>query len=785
VTIEQPDYVFFDLDPFEPAAYPEVLAVARMVKVLCERLGLTAYPKTSGATGMQIYVPIAPGFSYEETRALVGSLGQLMRQADPAHITMEWEVRKRTGKVFVDHNMNRVGANISAAWSMRPEPGATVSTPVTWDEVEDGAVRASDFTIRTIWDRIATVGDPFRPVVDGPYQDLSPALESLGIERVPPPSPNGASPDGDGTADGPAKATARAQAAGNRRSKDDETIARSKDPNLRTYLKKRSFGDEGTPEPEGGGPSAGGNSFVIQWHDATRLHHDYRLERNGVLVSWAVPKGLPWEPGEKHLAVQTEDHPMEYGTFAGSIPSGHYGAGEVRIWDSGTYDLVEWTDSKVSVRLHGRRHTGEYHLIKTRTDWLVFLAKSSEIRPPALPPKLTPMFAEAGHDPFDRAGWRFEPKLDGIRTLLSFDRQAFRLISRTGRDMTSSYPDLKDLFRRVVAINALIDAEIVATDEQGHPSFERLQQRMNLASPSEIERTAKQIPVELYAFDLLWFDGRDVMSLPLSERLELLDEVIVEGKRMRKMFGVEEHGIAFAKQAQELFFEGTVAKRLNSRYAPGRRTPDWQKIKFLNRQDCVVLGWTPGQGGRANSFGALLVGAYVDGELRWVGQVGTGFTDQMIKSLMKRLGDLVVDAPAIRDPELKRVKGARWVRPELVVDVEYLQMTRVGKMRAPSFKGIRIDKLPEDAVMEPQAVGTIAEDGEEGEEEAEAPKARPATKKPAAARKTSTAAKKTSTAAKKPTAAKRTSTSGKKPPAKKPAAAKRATPAARTRRGSA
>src|SRR5438132_3309121 len=480
-TIDEPDYVFFDLDPFEPAAYQEVLAVARLVNVSCERLGLTAYPKTSGATGMQIYVPIQPGFSYEETRALVGALGALMRKVDPDRVTMEWEVRKRTGKVFVDHNMNRVGANIAAAWSMRPEPGATVSTPVTWDEVEEGAIRASDFTIRTIWDRIRTVGDPFRPVVDGPFQDLAPALAALGIDRVPP----------ERSPDAPAAASASGGAKASR-SKDDETIARSKDPNLRTYLRKRTFGDAGTPEPEGGAPSVSGNSFVIQWHDATRLHHDYRLERDGVLVSWAVPKGLPWEPGEKHLAVQTEDHPMEYGSFAGTIPDGHYGAGEVRIWDNGTYDVLEWTDSKVSVRLHGHRHTGEYHLIRTKTDWLVLLSKSSDVVPPEPPPALTPMLAEGGHEAFDRAGWLFEPKLDGIRTLLFFDRQHVRLVSRTGRDQTGSYPELHNLFRRVVAVNALVDAEIVAGDETGRPSFERLQQRMNLAAPSEIERAAKQ-----------------------------------------------------------------------------------------------------------------------------------------------------------------------------------------------------------------------------------------------------------------------------------------------------
>jgi bifunctional non-homologous end joining protein LigD len=703
-SIDEPDYVFFDLDPFEPATYDDVLAVARLVNVSCDRLGLVAYPKTSGATGMQIYVPIERGFSYEETRALVGALGSLMRKADPDRVTMEWEVRKRTGKVFVDHNMNRVGANISAAWSMRPEPGATVSTPVSWEEVDAARIRPGDFTIATIWERIASVGDPFRPVVEEP-QDLAPALAALGIERA------AAAPD--------------ATAPSRRRSKDDETIARSKDPNLGEYLRKRSFGDAGTPEPESGGPTAGGNSFVIQWHDATRLHHDFRLERGGVLVSWAVPKGLPWEHGERHLAVQTEDHPMEYGSFSGSIPAGHYGAGEVRIWDAGTYDLLEWTTDKVSVRLHGRRHTGEYHLIKTKTDWLVLLAKSSDVAPPESPPALSPMLAEPGGQPFDRAGWLFEPKLDGIRTLLSFDRQRVRLISRTGRDQTASYPELHNLFRRVVAVNALIDGEIVAGDAEGKPSFERLQQRMNLASPSEIERAAKTIPVELFAFDVLWLDGEDMTGLPLSGRRERLLEVAVEGKGLRLVPGVTAKGKDFYEGAKRLGLEGVVAKRLSSRYAPGRRTPDWKKIKILNRQDCVVLGWTPGQGGRGSSFGALLLGAYADGELRWIGQVGTGFTDRMLADLQERLNAIETDRPALDDPEIAKVRGVHWVRPELVCEVEFLQITAAFKLRAPSFKGLRPDKAPQDAVLEPVATPAPTRAARAGPKPKAKPKAKP------------------------------------------------------------
>jgi len=691
VTIDEPDYVFFDLDPFEPATYDDVLAVARLVRVSCDRLGLVAYPKTSGATGMQIYVPIERGFSYEETRALVGALGALMRTADPDRVTMEWEVRKRTGKVFVDHNMNRIGANISAAWSMRPEPGATVSTPVTWEEVEEGAIRPGDFTIATIWERIASVGDPFRPVVEEP-QDLAPALEALGIDRR---------SAGMATAAG---SPAPARASSSRRSKDEETIARSKDPGLGEYLRKRTFGSAGTPEPEAGAPTPEGNSFVIQWHDATRLHHDFRLERGGVLVSWAVPKGLPWEHGERHLAVHTEDHPMEYGSFAGTIPGGHYGAGEVRIWDHGTYDLLEWTDDKVSVRLHGRRHTGEYHLIKTRTDWLVLLAKSSAVVPPEPPPALAPMLAEPGSGPFDRQGWLFEPKLDGIRTLLTFDRQQVRLISRTGRDQTASYPELHNLFRRIVAVNALVDGEIVAADSEGRPSFERLQQRMNLVSPPEIDRAAKAIPVELFVFDILWLDGEDVTGLPLSQRRERLERVAVEGKGLRLVFGVQDRGRDFYEGAKQLGLEGVVGKRLSSRYSPGRRTSDWKKIKILNRQDCVVLGWTPGQRGRSDSFGALLLGAYTNGGLRWIGQVGTGFTDRMLADLRERLRAIETDRASIDDPELARVKGAHWVRPELVCEVEFLQITSAFKLRAPSFKGLRTDKVAEDAVLEPPAV---------------------------------------------------------------------------------
>lgn len=718
-SIATPDYLLFDLDPFEPAAFEDVLAVARLVRVACERLGLRAYPKTSGATGVQVYVPLVPRFTYAQVREFVGKVGHLIRQADPDRVTMEWEVRKRAGRVFIDHTMNRLGANIASVYSVRPEPGAPVSTPLTWEEVEAGEVRPSDFSIVTIWDRLAR-GDPFRGVLED-LQDISEALRAVGVpEETPREEADSFRIDGEPGRDWkPGQAggrRARAEEAGRRARAEPAPRAAAPPPagatqdeggaggRLQRYRELRRF--ERTPEPAGGASAAPGRTFVVQRHDATRLHYDLRLERDGVLVSWAVPKGLPLEHGVKHLAVQTEDHPLEYATFEGRIPEGEYGAGEVRIWDRGEYDLLEWTDRKVSVQLRGQRYRGQYHLVKTgrgERDWLIFLGKGSPPAAPARPPLFAPMLAAGGYRPFDQAGWWFEPKFDGVRTLLYLEGDAVRLLSRTGRDQTATYPELTRLYRNVAATNAVVDGEIVATDDRGRPSFERLQQRMNLTDPGDVERARRRIPVDLVAFDLLWLDGQDLTGRPLHERRRLLQEVVSEGRGLQLIYWVEEEGRRFFEVARQHGLEGVIAKRAESRYLPGRRSDDWRKIKALRTQDCVILGATPGQGARRDAFGALLLAAHRDGRLVWVGQVGTGFTEATLRDLSARLQELEVEDPPIPDPELRRLKGVRWVRPALVCEVEYLQMTEGGrKLRAPSFKGLRTDKLPEDCVLEPE-----------------------------------------------------------------------------------
>jgi bifunctional non-homologous end joining protein LigD len=693
--VGHPDYLFFDLDPFEPYTYEDVLNVARHVNVLLGQLGMTGYPKTSGATGLQIYVPLEHGmYTYAEARAFVGACGRLIKEADPDKVTMAWRVADRSGKIFIDHNMNRQGANIASAYSLRPEARAPVSTPLTWEEVSAGGFEPQDFRIDNVWERFAEVGDLWAGVTAGPGADLRAAIAALGVEV-----------EEDDTTPGPLPRTASPSVA---TKTSDEIALASKDPALFEYVRRREFGPGGTTEPAPGDHAGEGNSFVIHKHRATRLHYDVRLERDGGLPSWAVPKGLPTQKGDKRLAVQTEVHPLEYGKFEGTIPEGHYGAGEVRIFDDGWFEAVEWTDTKVSFRLHGRRYPGhEFHFVKTRTDWLAFLASHQTEPLIASPPRLSPMLAEATAEAFDDPGWWFEPKMDGIRCLAEMSTGETVLRSRTGRDVTAQYPEIHMIHELVDQVNAVIDGEIVAFDADGRISFESLQQRMNLTNPRQIERMKTQIPVTFVAFDLLWLDGRDTTGLGLEERRELLTYVVEQDDRLQLTVYVEGAGRSLADAARQQALEGVVAKRKGSPYVPGRRTDTWKKIKIKDTQDCVILGYTPGQGGRGSTFGAVLVGAYADGELRWIGQAGSGFTDRMLETLMDRLQPLIRSTPAIDDPELARVKRAVFVEPKVVCEIEYTEITRgTKKMRAPVFKGVRDDKLPEDCVLEPVARAT-------------------------------------------------------------------------------
>ena len=673
---DEPDWLVFDLDPMAPSGFAEAAAVAAHIRAALDSLNLESHPKTSGATGVQVYVPVAPGHTYEQTRGLAAAISRLVAAAAPQDVTLECDTSARGGKVFIDYRMNRRAASLAAVYSVRPVAGATVSTPVTWDELAAGAT-VSDFTLLNIHDRLAIAGDMFAPVLSRAC-DLHPAFAALGVVAEDPPTAP-----------------------------------------TRDYAAKRTFNQTPEPPPEVAGDvdvarAPPGDTFVIHQHYATRLHFDLRLAMfNGdtpVLVSWAVPKGLPRHRETKTLAIHVEDHPFEYGSFSGSIPRGNYGAGEVRIFDEGHYEMLEQKPGHLTFRLDGKRLHATYHLIRTspregdggKEQWLAMLRESHAPPPEPVPPP-QPMLATPSEQAFDDDRWAFEPKLDGVRAI-SYCEEGTRLMSRNGADITVAYPELQKVHERLVALDAVLDGEIVVMEE-GRPSFERLQSRIHVRNERDIQRLSKLMPVSYVVFDLLYLDGRSRVGEPYTERRRLLEETLVPTGTVQLATAIRGQGIALYKAAESRGLEGIVAKRLASTYELGRRSQSWLKVKTVHDADLVVGGWSPGQGKRGGTLGSLLMGAYEpSGELRFVGSVGTGFNDRTLDELdarLKELGQPESPFSPASTLEVRRVSpAAAWVRPELVAIVEYRELTSAIKLRAPSFKGFRGDKSPAECTVE-------------------------------------------------------------------------------------
>ncbi len=478
---------------------------------------------------------------------------------------------------------------------------------------------------------------------------------------------------------------------------------------LESYRSKRDF--TLTSEPAGhAAPEVQSLRFVIQEHHASSLHWDLRLEREGVLVSWALPKGLPEAPGENHFAAGTEDHPLAYIDFDGEIPKGEYGAGAMTIWDRGTYECEKWEPRKVEVALHGRRVDARYALFAISDeaedgvrakDWMIH-----RMDPPAdphrepMPRHLEPMLARAGELPRDDGRWAYEIKWDGVRAIAYSQPGRLELQSRNLKDITGSYPELRRLNRALSSHSAILDGEIVAFGEEGRPSFAALQHRMHVSSPAQAARLAKGSPVTYVIFDLLWLDGHSLMGLPYSERRERLASLKLTGASWQ----TPEHLVGSGREVLEASaaqgLEGVVAKRLDSTYEPGRRAGAWVKIKNFKRQEFVIGGWLPGKGARGARIGALLVGVHEDtGALAYAGRVGTGFSEQELDRLAGLLAGLEREgSPFSAGPAPP--PGAVFCDPKLVVEVEFTEWTRTGSLRHPSYKGLRDDKPAEQVVRE-------------------------------------------------------------------------------------
>jgi bifunctional non-homologous end joining protein LigD len=617
----------FDLDPGEGVKMKQLCEVAQAVRDLMGDIGLTTYPLTSGSKGLHLYAPLEEPVSSRGAVVLAKRVAQQLEQAMPKLVTATMTKSLRTGKVFLDWSQNNGSKTTIAPYSLRGREHPTVAAPRTWDEIADPKLRHLRFD--EVLERVEKNGDLLAEL-----DELVPVEDQL--------------------------------------------------------TKYRSMRDASkTPEPvPKKAPKAGKNDlFVIQEHHARRLHYDLRLERDGVLASWAVPKNLPDTPAVNHLAVHTEDHPLEYLAFHGTIPKGEYGAGQMIVWDTGTYETEKFNDHEVIVTLHGNKIDGRYALIQTDgKNWLAHRMKEQK-QPQA--GDLAPMLATEGSvERLKATQWSFEGKWDGYRVLVDANRGKLNLRSRRGRDVTGEYPQFEALAADLADHHVILDGEAVALDASGVPSF------------SEMQNRARSTRVEYWAFDILHLDGRSLMRAKYSDRRRLL-EALAEGGGLIVPDRLPGDGPEAMEHARKQGWEGVVAKKRDSTYQPGRRSSSWIKDKIWCTQEVVIGGWRQGEGGRSSGIGALMLGIPQDGGLHFAGRVGTGFTEKELAKLKDMLKPLETDeSPFNTRLPTQDAKGVTFVRPELVGEVRYSERTSDGRLRQPSWRGLRPDKEPEEVGWE-------------------------------------------------------------------------------------
>ena len=521
---------------------------------------------------------------------------------------------------------------------------------------------------------------------------------------------------------------------------------------LNEYKKKRDF--KKTAEPAGDERHHGGDrAFVVQKHAATHLHYDLRLEVDGVLKSWAVPKGPSLNPGDKRLAMHVEDHPFEYRKFEGSIPKGEYGGGEMIIWDQGTYAPEGTLSVKEQLakgdfkfQLNGERLRGSFVLVKlkkpgNKNEWLLIKHRDAFVdtkwdveqhaesvvsgrtlediaagRPatrervtidpsqlpgavespmPNMPSGVRATLAELGDKPFSSPNWIYEIKWDGVRAIAQIENGKTTLWARSGRDVTAEYPEFKDMAARVRARNAIIDGEIVTLDTEGRSNFHTLQHRLGVQNPSR--QLMQSVPLDYFAFDVMYADGYDLRRAPLVERKNFLQQILSGNERVHFSEHIAEQGEAMYEAARSKGLEGIVAKLANSTYA-GMRTSSWVKLKIVSELDAVIAGYTEGRGSR-KFFGALVLGLYEGKELKFIGSVGTGFDESKQEKIFDQLTRLQSKtSPFAKIPGLR--ENVDWVEPELVARVKYANWTNDNHLRAPVFLSLLTDRAAKDCTME-------------------------------------------------------------------------------------
>ncbi len=646
---DKPDYFVFDLDPPTNFRFEDLSEIALEMKEHIEDFDYRPFVKTTGGKGLHIVVPIEPKWTFDKVFEAVKEVAKAFVGSHERSTTLHIKKDARKGKVLLDIYRNRTYQTIVSAYSVRGLPGAPVSMPLGWDKLADIG-GAADFTLRNVPDYVIRHGDVWEGMAA--YATALHTMRKLASQKRKP------------------VAALKEKTSGM----------------LGEYAGKRRFGK--TPEPPPVIAVGEGDAFVVHRHHATRMHYDLRLEHAGVLRSWAVPKGLPPRQGIMRLAVRTEDHPLEYINFEGTIPKGQYGGGDIWIFARGKYEITREKKNGFHFRLEGGGISAEYmmHMAEGK-EWLLQRVDRPQVD--WLQDPIGPMLAQSAGEPPDSGDYLYEVKWDGIRAMVALNEGKISIRSRSRLDITDKFPELLIADRAFRATSALFDSEIVCLDDAGKPVFQNVIHRMQQTGEGAISRARARYPAVCYVFDCLYLDGRPIVNEPLVRRRAWMEDAVKKNTPYRLSEAVSE-GADLFDAAVKMGLEGIMAKEKNSVYLPGMRGPQWLKIKKRHTMECVIVGYTKGKGGRESLFGALHLALRENDALRYAGKVGTGFDGSSMNELF---GDLKRIKRVKRPVSEKPVDDAQtvWIEPELICEVQYSSLTKDGRLREPVFLRLRPD----------------------------------------------------------------------------------------------
>jgi DNA ligase D-like protein (predicted ligase)/DNA ligase D-like protein (predicted polymerase)/DNA ligase D-like protein (predicted 3'-phosphoesterase) len=648
---DKPDYIVYDLDPPENYRFQDVAQLTLEFKEHVESFGYHVFVKTTGRKGLHVVTPIEPNWDFQTVFEAAKSVAQPFVDSHPTAMTLQIKKDYRKGKVLLDIYRNRPSQTIVAAYSLRGLPGAPVSTPVQWEELESLETPKA-FNLHTVPERLTANGDPWEAISG--YATTLHTQTKPGLKR-------------------------KVKAA--RTYKTPEQ--------LKSYSKKRSF--DKTPEPQPERLTPGGSAFVVHRHHASRLHYDLRLEKDGVLRSWAVPKGLPPRPGIMRLAVSVEDHPLDYVNFEGVIPKGEYGGGAMWRFARGRYEITKSKKDGFYFRLSSPELNGEYRIHHTKENqWLLERVDTAQIDWLSRP--IQPMLAGSTDKPPGSPEFLYEVKWDGIRAMITLDEGTIRVSGRKGMDITNQFPELLTSEQSFRASSGVFDGEIVCLDPDGKPNFGNVISRMQQVGQGPVDRARAKHPAVCYLFDCLYLDGRPIVNEPLARRREWLADAVRTEKaenayRVSETF---EDGASLFQAVRDMGLEGVMAKKRDGTYLTGKRSESWLKIKTRRTMDCVIIGYTQRKGDRQAGFGALHIARAEAGGLKYVGKVGTGFNDGLLTAISQALKKLTTNIRPVKETPLDS-KGSVWVEPKLMCEVQYASITQDGMLREPVFIRLRPD----------------------------------------------------------------------------------------------